>query len=179
MTATKKVIITLSALTVLFIGTVIITGFAMQRHTEAITAPKTVIPVASTPQSPTKSELLKLVNEERVKNGVAPLVEDARLDQSAQRKADDEVKYNYFGHISPNDGLHGYTYINDVGISCKTDSENLSEDTGDRRNAISAINGWISSKLHHEAMIDPKYNLTGFGISGTNKLEIVEHFCQQ
>lgn len=52
---------------------------------------------------PTREELLKLVNEERAKNGVAALTEDARLDTSAQRKADDMATYHYFNHVSTHD----------------------------------------------------------------------------
>ncbi len=181
MTAIKKVIITLSALGVLLFGTAIIAGLAMQLRPRSTVAPQTTISVAAPPvtQPPTISELLKLVNEERAKNGVAPLVEDSRLDQSAQRKTDDEVKYNYFGHISPNDGKHGYEYINDVGISCKTDGENLSQDTSFARTSDMVIRGWINSKPHHDAMINPNYSLIGFGISGTDTLQVSAHFCQQ
>jgi uncharacterized protein YkwD len=89
-------------------------------------------------------------------------------------KADDEVKYGYFGHISPHDGRQGYEYINSVGIACTSDSENLTENSN-VNDAKSAVNAWIASPPHHKAMIDPKYSLTGFGISG---IQIVEHFCQ-
>lgn len=121
------------------------------------------------PKPPTIAQLLALVNAERAKHGIAPLKEDSRLDVSAQRKANDEATYRYFGHVSPHDGKHGYEYINDVGISCKSDSENLAWSS-------TPVQGWIASPPHHKAMIDPKYTLTGFGITG---FQIVEHFCQQ
>lgn len=130
----------------------------------------------------TSENLLKLVNEERAKAGVAPLQIDSRLSQSAQRKADDEVKYGYFGHVSPNDGKHGYEYITDTGIYCKTDSENLVNNIDPAtskpmdNNATGAVEAWIASKPHHAAMLDQRYTLTGFGISGT---QVVEHFCEQ
>lgn len=135
------------------------------------------VPSHAAVSKPTVSELLSLVNADRAKNGVAPLKEDSRLDQSAQMKADDEVKYKYFGHISPADspfaGHHGYEYINQVGINCKADSENLTENSfiNDASHAVAA---WIDSPTHHQAMINPDYTLTGFGINGD---EIVEHFC--
>jgi len=173
---TKAII--LSALSLLIIGSVSTVVLTLNNHDEVAITPQTVI----APQPPTIPELLKLVNEERSRVGVAPLIEDTRLDQSAQRKADDEVKYNYFGHISPNDGKHGYEYINDVGIYCKTDAENLIENI-DSNTGITyentskgTIDGWIKSPPHYAAMINKDYSLTGFGISGT---QIVEHFCQQ
>ena len=123
---------------------------------------------------PTIAELLKLVNEERAKAGVPALVEDARLDQSAQRKTDDEVKYDYFGHVSPNDGRHGYEYMNDISIRCKGIGENLVHSIYENT-SISAVKSWIASPKHYEAMIDAKYTRTGFGISGN---QIAEHFCE-
>lgn len=93
-------------------------------------------------------------------------------------KADDEVKYNYFGHISPENspyaGKHGYTFINDVDINCATDGENLTENTS-VNDAQHAVTAWINSPPHHTAMISINYDLTGFGISND---QIVEHFCQ-
>lgn len=171
----KKAII-LSALSVLFIGTASIAAFALQPHTVAPTAPQTIISAIPKVQPPTVAELLSLVNKERAKNGVAPLIEDARLDASAQRKADDEVKYNYFGHVSPNDGKQGYTYIMDNAPGlCSYTSENLRQN-GSVNSSQAVIDGWISSKPHHDAMISSNYSLTGFGISGN---QIAEHFCQQ
>jgi len=133
-------------------------------------------PTVEVQKPATVEELLSLVNAERAKVGVAPLVLDERLNQSAQRKADDMVKYNYFGHVSPNDGMHGYEYINETDISCKTDSENIRENEKQYNNVDIAVAAWKNSKAHREAMLDPKYKLTGFGISGTR---YVEHFCEQ
>jgi len=126
------------------------------------------------PTEPTTAQLLSLVNAERAKHGVAPLKEDARLDASAQMKANDEVAYNYFGHVSPHDGKQGYLYINDVGINCTSDSENIREN-GTINTSAAAVEAWINSPPHHAAMIASKYTLTGFGINGN---QIVEHFCQ-
>ena len=126
---------------------------------------------------PTVEELLRLVNEERAKNGVSPLVLDERLNKSAQMKADDMVKFDYFAHVNPNTGKHGYEYINEVGIHCTTDGENLSW-TSDKSNlsSLQAVNWWIGSKPHHDAMISAKNTVTGFGV---DNYVIVEHFCQQ
>lgn len=160
--ATAIVVLVTAVLALFLIPPLLAHKTAVQRPTASI-------------QPPTKADLLRLVNTERAKAHVAPLVDDPRLDQSAQRKADDEVKYNYFDHVSPHDGKQGYLYINDVGISCKTDAENLTENIHDNT-AKSAVDAWIASPTHHAAMTNPAYTLTGFGIDST---QIVEHFCQQ
>lgn len=150
-------------------------GFSISAHSQSKTS-------QTASSEPTISQLLSLVNAERAKNGVAPLKEDARLDASAQMKANDEIAYNYYGHVSPANspyaGKQGYLFINLTGISCVYDSENLDENTNDE----TAVQAWIASPAHHAAMIDAKYSVTGFGIAGKDThgyYQFVEHFCQQ
>lgn len=117
-------------------------------------------------------KILSLVNAERAKVGVAPLVSDPRLVQSAQAKADDMVANNYFGHINPVTGVNGPTLI-PKGI-CYYKSENLSYH---HKSNESVVAGWMNSKPHHDAMLDPKYTLTG--MADANNDVVVQHFCQQ
>lgn len=122
----------------------------------------------------TREELLKLVNEERARNGVAPLVVDDRLNQSAQEKVDDMVKNNYYAHVNPVSGTHGYQIAADImKYDCVRLGENLMQ--ADTNSASIIVNGWIGSEKHHQAMINARYSLTGFGIA--NNL-YVEHFCE-
>ncbi len=126
---------------------------------------------------PAVDELLALVNKERARNGAAPLKIDDRLNSSAQMKANDEVKYGYFGHESdksPNNRGNSRYWMIATGISCIDSSENLTQNTT-VNDAAHAVNAWIASPPHHAAMINGAYDLTGFGISGN---QIVEHFCQ-
>lgn len=129
---------------------------------------------------PTIEGLLSAVNAQRVKVGASPLAVDQRLDTSAQRKADDEVTYNYFGHVSPADNRHGYEYIDDTGIICREESENLYTD-GAGITVNRAIDWWMHSPPHKAAMLDTRYTLTGFGISlmpDKRTVNVVEHFCE-
>lgn len=132
-------------------------------------------------KAPTIAELLTLVNAERAKHGVPSLKEDPRLDASAQMKANDEIVYDYYDHVSPATspyaGTQGYKLINMTGLACVYQSENLDENT----DAATAVRAWINSTAHHTAMIDAKYSLTGFGIAGKDThgyYQFVEHFCQ-
>ena len=136
------------------------------------------------PTPPTRAELLKLVNAERKKAGVAPLKEDKRLDWSAQQKADDMVRYNYSSHISPTNspfaGIHGYEFIDKSGLKCVLEGENLVGTTADNNSSSYAIEKWVKSVAHYKAMIDSRYTITGFGIAQTsgNSAVLVQHFCQ-
>lgn len=132
-------------------------------------------PAIQAQQPVNKHDLLKLVNEERAKVGVPALVIDERLNQSAQRKADDMEKNDYFDHVSPIDGRYGASYANDTGIPCQRVSENIRYNGYGKNTAKDAVLGWYGSELHRVAMLNQKYESTGFGIAGSR---IVQHFCE-
>lgn len=134
-------------------------------------------PKVVTPQPPTVSELLRLVNAERLKTNASPLVIDERLNQSAQFKADDMFTNNYFGHADPTTGKrNGLEKVWELTAhACTYASENLTQNT-QANDSRSAVKAWVSSPAHYQAMIDPEYTLTGFGISDSY---ITEHFCKQ
>lgn len=128
-----------------------------------------------TTEPATKEELLRLVNEERAKNGVTPLQMDERLNQSAQAKCDDMDANNYIAHSNPATGKHGYEYVKDFYPDAKGKvSENIQ---GVDYNLVKTSNdivfAWVASTSHHEAMINKLYTFTGFGIC---KTAAVEHF---
>lgn len=167
----------------LLIGAIIglVAGLAVGYGIAAISQAKPAVAAQKVATEPTIAQLLALVNKERAKYHIAPLKEDPRLDASAQMKANDEVAYGYFGHMR--DGKFvGQQFIDDTGITCTLDAENLVENinpaTGKTfdNTAEGSVNAWVASPPHHKTMIDSKYSLTGFGINGN---EIVEHFCQQ
>lgn len=106
--------------------------------------------------------ILTLVNNERTKAGLNPLVSDPRLVAIAQARADDMVARNYFAHRDP------VTNENMVKALpyCTFVSENLSkvDEFGDKN--TDAITGWLNSKPHHDAMLDSRYTLTGIAVNG-------------
>jgi uncharacterized protein YkwD len=166
-----------------FVGILIglLVGLPVGYGISASSKQKPVQAASSAVSEPTIAQLLTLVNAERAKHGVAPLKEDPRLDASAQMKANDEIAYDYYGHISPagspNAGNSSHNYIFSTGISCIDSSENLDENS----TSPAALAAWIASPAHHAAMIDAKYSLTGFGVAGKDThgfYQFVEHFCQ-
>ena len=76
---------------------------------------------------PDPQEILELVNQERARIGVAPLVMDENVQKSAQLKADDMEAKGYRQHIIP--GTQ-YTLSKEmaywVNKSCSKSSENIS-----------------------------------------------------
>lgn len=176
----KVVVGTLIAviMTVIVLGTIfqgLSSSSAQDDVTSASTQPRKV-------EVPDPLEMLRLVNLEREKVGVAPLTLDARLSQSAQMKADDMYYGSYYDHVNPQTGKHGYTYIFDTtGKLCSHASENLMESTDNTTGELvtvsseETVRAWMGSKSHREAILNPDYKLTGFGVKGP---KTVEHFCK-
>lgn len=167
----KRTVLILATLAVLTLGTV---SYASLDKRPA-TAPSTQA-TAQVLTAPTEQELLDAVNAERAKAGVAPLTLDARLNTSAQVKADDMIATNDLDHIDAN-GKHGYEYAMEYNSDCKVPSENYYWGTQDHKTAKSAIAWWMNSKPHHDAMLNPSYSTTGFGIVWGDKMVVVQHFC--
>jgi uncharacterized protein YkwD len=138
---------------------------------------KTIQQVPTIPLDANK--LLELVNAERAKVGVAPLISDPQLVQSAQSQANDMVTNNYFGHINPTTGKHGYEYIPSGYCSQAGENVGANIDTVGDQNAI-RLKSWLDSKPHHDALLDPKFTLTGIAIKEQTPSHFVavQHFCQ-
>lgn len=138
------------------------------------TTEKPVQNAVNAPQEPLNADkIFELVNQERIKAGVAPLIRDARLDASAQFKADDMATNNYFDHISPLTGKHGYELIK--AEECTQGGENIIkvDDIGGKNG--DALKWWLNSKPHHDAILDAKNVLSGIAVNGNIG---VQHFCQ-
>lgn len=125
----------------------------------------------TTPQftPPTVEKLLGLTNAERAKVGVAPLVLDERLNQSAQLKADELVREGWDDTPHINDaGINTANYIRQIAPECYG-SENLAMDY-----EANPILGFKPSKPHWDAILNPRYDYVGFAVRDRY---LVQHFC--
>lgn len=123
----------------------------------------------------TTNELLAEANKLRADKGVAPLKLDERLNQSAQWKADDMKKHDYYGHVR--EGYRGYEKIRELAPECGLVGENLAGTFPDGSPFYDE--GWVDSKAHYDAIIDSKYTHTGFGVmtEADGYKVYVQHFC--
>jgi uncharacterized protein YkwD len=154
-------VLTISALT--FTGLVIYSSQAEKPVENAI----------NTPTAPLNADtVFNLVNAEREKAGHKPLMRDARLDQSAQIKADDMANNYYFDHVNPITGVRGNSLIPQGMCSYKSENIILVDNIGEKN--TDAIKWWMNSKPHHDAILDTQYNLAGMAVNGDIG---VMHFC--
>lgn len=122
-------------------------------------------------------KILELVNAERAKVGVAPLVSDPGLVATAQSRVDDMIARDYYSHNDPVTG-ESLVKIKATNPQCIVASENINAATTNEE----AVTEWLKSKPHHDAMLDTRYSLTGIAVAKNPKANwyyLVQHFCQQ
>ncbi|SHE33722.1 uncharacterized protein, YkwD family [Seinonella peptonophila] len=107
-----------------------------------------------------EKEVIRLVNEERKKNGLKPLKTHQDLSFVARKKSADMCDNNYFNHDSPTYGSpeqmvndHGISYYHGVG-------ENIAEGY---QTPAETINAWMNSEGHRRNILDPDYTHIGVG----------------
>lgn len=117
-----------------------------------------------------KNQVLELVNQERAKQGLKPLVmTDAKLSDCADAKAKDMVINNYFDHTSPTYGSVT-NMINKWGISWRANGENIAKG---QRTPQEVMNSWMNSSGHRANILNPNFTHIGIGIAKNSSGQLV------
>lgn len=103
--------------------------------------------------------VLKLVNQERSKQGLKALVLDQKLNQVAQIKAEDMKKNNYFDHNSPTLGSP-FDLMRNNGVSYRTAGENIA---AGQQSAQAVMESWMNSSGHRANILNGNYTKLGVG----------------
>ncbi len=106
-----------------------------------------------------EEEVLKLINEQRKKNGLSDLKVDNEVQRVARIKAQDMVDKNYFSHTSPTYGSP-FDMLKSFKVTYKTAGENIA---GNSTNA-GAVNAWMNSPGHKANILNSSFNYTGIGV---------------
>lgn len=105
-----------------------------------------------------KQEIVKLINEERVRVGLDELKVSAKVMQAAQIRADECTVL--FDHTRPDGSGYG-TVFKEVGLATGG-RENIAEGFTTAQRVVSA---WIASPGHYDALTDSDCNYIGIGIA--------------
>jgi hypothetical protein len=108
----------------------------------------------------TVEEILNLVNQERTKNRLPPLVLSSELSTAATGKASDMFAKNYWAHISPA-GTTPWVFIKDAGYDYLYAGENLARDFNFSKEVVEA---WMDSPTHKANIMKPEYTDIGLAI---------------
>jgi len=106
-----------------------------------------------------QKKMLDLVNSERTKRGLNPLVFDAELARVATIKAQDMVDNNYFSHTSPTYGSP-FTMMKNFGIRYTYAGENLAG----HNSVENAHNGLMNSDGHRANILNSNFTHIGIGV---------------
>lgn len=126
----------------------------------------------------TQKEIIKYTNLEREKYGLLPLKENFQLNEMAQAKIADMLKYQYFDHQSPT-GKGVGDLANDFKYQFLTIGENLA--MGNFENEKELVDGWMASPGHRENILNPNFQEIGVAVEkgifeGKSVWLAVQHF---
>jgi hypothetical protein len=120
----------------------------------------------------TPTSVIDLMNQDRISQGLAPLIINPALSQAADEKARDMVNNGYFAHTSPA-GLTPWYFIRKSGYDYHFAGENLAIRFVEAEDQEKA---WMASPTHRENILSPKYQDVGVAVATTqqeNKTVIV------
>ncbi len=106
-----------------------------------------------------QTQMLNLVNEDRLNHGLAPLTLDPKLSALAQSRTDDMASNDYFSHWNL-EGLTANDLRLDFGI-VQYVAENIARD----EDIVQAHYGLMRSASHRDTILDSEWERVGFGIT--------------
>ncbi len=106
-----------------------------------------------------EQEVVRLVNIERQKAGLAPLKIDTELSKVARLKSEDMKKKGYFSHTSPTYGSP-FDMLKQFNITYKTAGENIAKG---QKTAQAVVNAWMNSEGHRRNILSKSFTHIGVG----------------
>jgi len=125
----------------------------------------------------TYQKVLEQTNNERKNAGLEALEYNSILSLSAQKKAEDMFKNDYWAHTSPQ-GKTPWTFFEAAGYRYSVAGENLAKDF---YSTDSLMKAWINSPTHKANIINVKYKEIGIAVvngtlGGIKTTLVVQHF---
>lgn len=108
-----------------------------------------------------EQQIIEATNSFRQALGLHPLLNDEKLSQAAQAKAEDMVKNKYFDHSTPTGELFS-AFINRSGYTYRQAGENLALH---HATIDSLIQAWLLSPGHKANIVNANYNDIGIGVA--------------
>lgn len=104
------------------------------------------------------AEVVRLVNEERAKEGLSALrSDDTALNEAAALRAQELPEL--FSHTRPN-GTSCFTAMQEKGVSYRSAGENIA---AGQRTPAAVVNAWMNSPGHRANILNAGYNRIGVG----------------
>lgn len=123
--------------------------------------PEQIITIPTTDSSVLsyEEEVVRLVNEIRVKNGLRELTYNWELSRVARYKSQDMKDNRYFSHTSPVYGSP-FQMMKDFGITYRSAGENIAR--GQKSPQV-VVNAWMNSSGHRANILNSSFTEIGVG----------------
>ncbi len=115
-------------------------------------------------------QVVSLVNQERAKEGLAPLTIDTKVQTAAQVRAKECEQL--FSHTRP-DGSSFSTALKEQNVSYKGAGENIA---WGQRSPEEVMNAWMNSSGHRANIMNP--NFTTIGVGYYENINGTDYWCQ-
>lgn len=106
-----------------------------------------------------ENEVIRLVNEIRVQNGLSALDTNWELSRVARYKSQDMVSNHYFSHTSPTYGSP-FQMIKSFGLTYRSAGENIAYG---QTTPQAVVNAWMKSSGHRANILNSSYKQIGVG----------------
>lgn len=117
------------------------------------------IPSTDTTVTSFEQEVIRLVNEERTRNGLKSLTYDWQLGRVARYKSQDMRDNRYFSHTSPTYGSP-FQMMKSFGITYRSAGENIAKG---QRTPEAVVNAWMNSSGHRANILNASFTHIGVG----------------
>ncbi|HEX2515501.1 MAG TPA: CvpA family protein [Chloroflexota bacterium] len=111
------------------------------------------------PDAEAEARMLDLINVERLRAGLRPLVADERLREVARQHSQEMFRLGYFAHVSPSAGSPA-DRLQRSGVPFATAGENLAY----APTVEVAHSGLMASPGHRKNILTPEFNRVGIGV---------------
>lgn len=112
----------------------------------------------------TRAAILCLLNAERAKHGLAPLRRNALLELASQRHSQDMADQDFFAHVTPG-GADPGDRVRATGYALPWVGENLLWGAEADATPVKALEGWMKSPGHRDAILTPQFTEVGVGVA--------------
>jgi uncharacterized YkwD family protein/spore coat assembly protein SafA len=112
-----------------------------------------------------EKEVVRLVNEIRVKNGLRELTHDWQLGRVARIKSQDMRDNGYFSHTSPTYGSP-FQMMKSFGITYRSAGENIARG---QQSPQAVVNAWMNSSGHRANILNSSFTHIGVGYVADGK----------
>lgn len=107
-----------------------------------------------------QEKIIQLINLERAKKGIGPIVANQQLNAAAEKKGSYMFSLDYWAHIAP-DGTPPWLFIHESGYHYQSAGENLARDFQTEEELIAA---WMASPTHRANLLNASFNEAGVAI---------------